>query len=62
MRSTRFRRFNVDADADAFAYVVYPIVGVLVLWLLRFSELALFSPRECARRESRSPHHAPLTY
>lgn len=42
----------VELDADAFAYVVYPIVLVLLLWLVRFAELAFFSRRECARREN----------
>ena len=44
--------FDANADSEALAYVVYPMLIALVLWLLRFAELALFSQRECARREN----------
>jgi len=41
-----------QADVDALAFVIYPIIFALVLWLLRFAELALCSPRESVRREN----------
>jgi len=43
---------DADADADTLAFVIYPIIVALVLWLARFAELALYSPREAVRREN----------
>ena len=44
--------FRGDSDGEALAYVILPIAGAQLLWLVRFAELAAFSGRESARREN----------
>jgi hypothetical protein len=52
--STARETFNGgrEVSMDVSALVVYPITAALLLWLLRYSELVLFSRRESVRREN----------